>query len=82
MTQRGSALIYILIAIALLAALTMSFVEPSGQQSRSQNAYKLAQELRAQVETYRRAIQDCIITYPPGTRATSRNMPATTSPIR
>lgn len=66
MTQRGSALIYILIAIALLGALTMSFVEPSNQQSRSQNSYKVATEIRAQAEVYRAAIQDCILTYPAG----------------
>lgn len=65
-SQQGSALIYILIAIALLGALTMAFVEPSGQQSRSQNAFKVATQLRDQAEVYRAAIQDCIITYPAG----------------
>ncbi len=69
MTQRGSALIYILIAIALLGALTMSFVEPSGQQSRSQNSFKVATQLRDQLETYRAAIQDCVLTYPAGDTA-------------
>jgi type II secretory pathway pseudopilin PulG len=66
MKQRGSALIYILIAIALLGALTMSFVEPSGQQSRTQNAFKVAMQIKDQAEVYRAAIQDCVITYPAG----------------
>ncbi len=66
MQQRGSALIYILIAIALLAALTMAFVEPSGQQSRAQNSYKQATDIKGQAELIRAAIQDCVITYPAG----------------
>lgn len=64
--QRGSVFMYILVAIALLGVLTMSFVEPGGQQSRSQNAFKLANTLKAQAETYRAAIQDCVLTYPQG----------------
>lgn len=67
---RGSALIYILIAIALLGALTMAFVEPSGQQSRTQNSFKVATQLRDQAEAYRAAIQDCILTYPGGDTST------------
>lgn len=83
--DRGSALIYILIAIALLGALTMAFVEPSGQQSRSQNSYKVAQELKSQAETYRAAIQDCVITYPAGdtsnaTKYTGYNEPYPVDP--
>lgn len=66
MTQRGSALIYILVAIALLGALTMSFVEPSGQQSRSQNSFKLATQLKSQADAYKAAIEDCVLTYPAG----------------
>lgn len=64
--KSGSALIYILIAIALLGALTMSFIEPSSQQSRSQNAFRLAQEITSHLETFRAAILDCVLTYPAG----------------
>lgn len=83
--QKGSALIYILIAIALLGALTMAFVEPSSQQSRSQNSYKLAQELKSQAEAYRAAIQDCVISYPAGdtssaTKYTGYNEPYPLTP--
>lgn len=69
MKERGSVLIYILIAIALLGALTIAFVEPSGQNTRSQNAYRVAQEIKSQAEFYRAAIQDCILTYPAGDTA-------------
>lgn len=63
---RGSALIYILIAIALIAALTAVFMQPAGQQTRTQNSFKLATELGSQVQMIRAAIQDCILLYPEG----------------
>lgn len=63
---RGSALIYILIAIALIAALTASFMQPATQQTRTQNSFKLAAELNGQVQMIRAAIQDCILQYPEG----------------
>ena len=64
--QKGGALIYILIAIALLAALTSTFVGGGGQSSRTQNAFKLAQELNSQGRVIRSAIQDCVLRYPQG----------------
>ncbi|GEM_PF-417375 len=64
--EKGGALVYILIAIALLAALTASFIEPTSQQSRSQNAFRLTAEMNGQVQFIRSAIQDCIILYPTG----------------
>lgn len=64
--ERGSALVYILIAIALLAALTLSFMEPSGQQTQSQNTFKTISEIESQVEYIRTAIQECAILYDNG----------------
>lgn len=64
--QSGGALVYILIAIALLAALTASFIEPASQQSRSQNAFRMTTELNGQIQFIRSAVQDCIILYPTG----------------
>lgn len=64
--ERGSALVYILIAIALLAALTISFMEPSSQQSQSQNTYNLTSELAAQADYIRTTIQECVVLYPGG----------------
>lgn len=64
--EHGGALIYILIAIALLAALTASFIEPSSQQSRTQNSFKLAAEVDSQVQLIRSGIQNCILLHPEG----------------
>lgn len=65
-SETGSALVYILIAIALLAALTVSFMEPSSQQTSSQNTFKTVAALQGQVDTVRAAIQECILLYPQG----------------
>lgn len=64
--ERGSALIYILIAIALLAALTVAFMEPSSQQGTSQNTFKTVSEISSQVEFIRSAVQECVLTFPGG----------------
>lgn len=65
-TQHGSALVYILIAIALLAALTASFMRPSSQQTTSQNTFNTITELNSQINFVRSAIQECVLTYPAG----------------
>ena len=64
--ERGSALIYILIAIALLALLTVTFMEPSGQQTQSQNSFKTVSEMQSQVDFIRSAVQECILLHPNG----------------
>jgi len=64
--QCGSALVYILIAIALLAALTASFMRPSSQQTTSQNTFNTITELNSQINFIRSAIQECVLTYPAG----------------
>ncbi len=62
-SERGSALIYILIAIALLAALTVTFMEPSSQQTTSQNTFKSAADLKSQADFIQTAIQECVLYY-------------------
>lgn len=64
--QRGSALVYILIAIALLAALTVSFMQPSSQQTSSQNSFKLTSDLASQIEFIRTNVQECVVVYSRG----------------
>lgn len=64
--ERGSALVYILIAIALLAALTVSFMEPSSQQGTSQNTFRTVSDISSQVEFIRSAVQECVLTYQTG----------------
>ena len=64
--ETGSALVYILIAIALLAALTVSFMEPSSQQTSSQNTFKTVAGVQGQIDVIRSAIQECVLIYPNG----------------
>lgn len=65
-SQTGSALVYILIAIALLAALTFTFMEPSSQQTSSQNTFKTVAGLQGQIDIIRSAIQECVLVHPRG----------------
>ena len=65
-SETGSALVYILIAIALLAALTVSFMEPSSQQTSSQNTFKTVAGLQGQIDTIRSSIQECVLLFPNG----------------
>lgn len=78
--ERGSALIYILIAIALLAALTVSFMEPSSQQGTSQNTFRTVSDIQSQVEFIRSAVQECVLTYPGGDNDIRTNANAPTEP--
>lgn len=81
----GSALIYILIAVALLAALTASFMEPSSQQTQSQNSFKTYSELASQVSFIQSAIQECVIGHSGGdsnlTSTEQKNPPYPINPM-
>ena len=66
--ERGSALVYILIAIALLAALTMTFMQPSSQQAQSGNTFKSVSEIQSQIDFIRAIVQECVLTYPGGAK--------------
>ncbi|PZP53989.1 MAG: hypothetical protein DI586_10440 [Micavibrio aeruginosavorus] len=60
----GSALVYILVAIALLAVLTASLMEPASQQSQAQNSTNLISEVSSQISLISSTIQECVLTYP------------------
>ena len=64
--QTGSALVYILIAIALLALLTATFMDSSSQQTTSQSTVNTVTELNSQISLIRSSIQECILTYSEG----------------
>lgn len=66
--EHGSAFVYILIAIALLAALTTSFMRPSSQQTTAQQSFKTISNLKSQIEFIRSTIQQCVISNPDGDR--------------
>ena len=72
-SERGSALVYILIAIALLAALTVTFMEPSSQQTSSQSQFRSTAALQGQIDTIRSAVQECVLRYPNGDQAAAIN---------
>ncbi len=63
-TIRGSALVYILIAIALLAALTVSLMEPSSQQTQSQNSTNLVTDISGQISFISSSISECVLSHP------------------
>lgn len=63
-SQSGSALIYILVAIALLAVLTASLMDSSSQQTQSQNQTNLVSEISSQVSLISSSIQECVLSYP------------------
>ncbi len=60
----GSALIYILIAIAMLAILTAALIEPGSQQAQTQSGSNLISTFQSQISMIRAAIQECVITHP------------------
>lgn len=66
--EKGSAFVYILIAIALLAALTTSFMRPSSQQTTAQQSFKTISNMKSQLEFIRSTIQQCVINNPDGDR--------------
>ena len=72
-SEHGSALVYILIAIALLAALTASFMRPSSQQTTAQGSFNAVSALKSQIEFLRSSIQECVLSYPAGDRGPNGN---------
>lgn len=64
--QKGSALVYILIAIALLAALTFTFMQPSGQQTSSQGTFRTVTKIKNQIDFIRSSVQGCVLSYKQG----------------
>jgi len=65
-SEDGSALVYILIAVALLAALTFTFMEPSSQQTSSQSTLKTITGVSSQINQIRSSIQECVLSFPKG----------------
>ena len=67
-SEKGSAIIYILIAIALLAALTTSLLDSPSQQTQSQNRMKTLAEVKSQINLIRAAVDECVLVNPGGDR--------------
>lgn len=79
--RRGSALVYILIAIALLGALTATLMDSSSQQISTQKGVNFVAEMKSQIGLIRAGIKECVLTYPEGDAAIAAN-PATMPALR
>lgn len=64
--ESGAALLYIFMAIGLMAILTASMVNTSATSSRPQQAQRLAATLESQITYIRSAILECVQSYPAG----------------
>lgn len=75
-SETGSALVYILIAIALLAALTASFMKPASQQTTAQSSFNAITAVKSQTEYIRSGIQECVLNYVDGDISDTANLPS------
>ncbi len=64
--SRGNALLYVLLAVGLLAALSYSYVKDSRENYASQSAVQIAETLYSQVNMIKGAIVQCALEYPGG----------------
>lgn len=65
-SQRGNVLLYILLAVGLLAALTYSYVQDSRENYSSQQSIHLAEQLFSQINMIKSAVIQCTLEYPMG----------------
>ena len=63
-SQSGSALIYAILAIALLGILTLSLSKGGNEQGSQKKQTQLISELSGQIDFITSAIQECVINYP------------------
>lgn len=73
--ERGSVIIYILMAIGLLAALTFSFSQGTRENVTTQVGHRTAEDLYIQASVIRGAIVECATQYPQGGDGTNNNDP-------
>ncbi len=62
--QRGSVLVYVLVAVGLLAAVTATMMTGSGTHSNNNKNASTTAELKSQLDVIVAAVQDCTMTYP------------------
>lgn len=65
-SEKGSILFYIFLAMGLLAALTFSFTRNSRENITTQNAHRMSEELFSQINVIRSAVVECALEYPEG----------------
>ncbi len=63
-SESGNVLIYIFVAVALLAGLTMALTSGGGDQAISTSAFRITDNLRSQAQGIRSAVLECVLRYP------------------
>lgn len=81
-TERGNALLYVLLAVGLLGALTYFYAEDSRENYSSQAAISISENLYAQANMIKSAVVQCTLEYPAGAVLNGNivNNPATDNP--
>lgn len=64
--ERGNALLYVFLAVGLLAALTYAYTKDSRENYSAQSGVRLAEELAAQINMIKAAVVQCTLEYPGG----------------
>ena len=64
--EAGNVLLYVLIAVALLAALTFAFARGNRDNLSQQKGVSMAEDLFVQANMIRAAVQQCVLEYPKG----------------
>jgi hypothetical protein len=65
-TERGNALLYVLLAVGLLAALTYFYAQDSRENYSSQAAISISESLFAQANMIKSAVVQCTLEFPGG----------------
>lgn len=64
--EKGNALLYVFLAIGLLAALTYAYVKDSHENYASQSSVSIAESLYSQINMIKSAVMECVAEYPGG----------------
>lgn len=65
-SESGSVLFYIFLAVGLLAALTFAFMSNDRENTTSQSAYRVTEDLYAQINLIKSSVLECTLKYPKG----------------
>lgn len=84
-TESGSVLIYVLVAVAVLAAVTITLMGNATQSQSSQSTTNLVSDIKSQIDYIRSGIQECVFMHPAQaadlTSTEQKNQPFPISPM-
>jgi hypothetical protein len=78
--QQGNALLYVLLAVGLLAALTFTYVKDSRENYASQSAVQIEETLYSQINMIKSAVVECTAEYPGGGEDSTGNINGSPNP--